>query len=49
MSLAITIVTTANRTRSFHQTAPERINEILESMQRCAQWFHQKSLVIAGS
>lgn len=49
MSLVITIVTTANRTRSFHQTEPERIKEILESMHRCAQWFHQKSLVVAGN
>lgn len=48
MSLVITIVTTANRTRRFHQAAPERISDILASMQRCAQWFQQKSLVIAG-
>ena len=48
MSLAITIVTTANRTRHFQQTDPARSAAILDSLQRCAQWFRQQSLIIVG-
>lgn len=48
MSLIITIVTTANRTRSFHQNDPAQITAILDSIQRCAQWFRQHSLIIVG-
>ena len=37
MSITLTIVTTANRTRRFKQSDPVRITEILESLKRCAQ------------
>jgi len=48
MSLAITIVTTANRHRRFVQTEPAQVNHILESLQRAAQWFKQPTLVIVS-
>ena len=48
MSLVITIVTTANRTRRFQQRDPACIADILGSLQRCAQWFRMQSLVIVG-
>lgn len=48
MSLSITIFTTANRMRSFQQSDPARIAAILDSLQRCAQWFRQQSLIIVG-
>jgi hypothetical protein len=48
MSLAITIVTTANRTRRFFQTDPARVAEILESLRRCGQLFSSHSLVIVA-
>lgn len=49
MSLTITLVTTANRTRRFQQADPARSAAVLDSMQRCAQWFRQQSLVIIGN
>jgi hypothetical protein len=48
MSLVITIVTTANRTRTFQQNDPAQIAAVLDSLQRCAQWFRLQSLVIVG-
>ena len=48
MSLAITIVTTANRTRRFFQTDPARVREVLESLKRCGQLFSGHSLVIVA-
>ena len=48
MSITITIVTTANRTRRFKQSDPVRINEILESLRRCAQLFSSRSLVVVS-
>jgi hypothetical protein len=48
MALAITIVTTANRTRRFFQTEPGRIEGILESLRRCGQLFTNPSLVIVA-
>ena len=48
MSITITIVTTANRTRRFKQTDPQRINEILESLKRCTQLFTGRSLVVVS-
>lgn len=48
MSITITIVTTANRTRRFIQSDPARINEILESLQRCSQLFSNRSLVVVS-
>lgn len=48
MSLAITIVTTANRTRRFFQTDPQRVTAILESLRRCNQLFSGASLVIVS-
>jgi len=48
MTLSITITTSANRTRSFQQTDPARSAAILDSLQRCAQWFRQQSLIIVG-
>lgn len=49
MSLTITLVTTANRTRRFQQSDPKAIADILDSLKRCAQWFRQHVLVIAGT
>lgn len=46
MSLAITIVTTANRTRRFFQTDPARVTGILESLKRYNQLFTNSALVI---
>ncbi len=48
MSIILTLVTTANRTRRFKQSDPQRITEILESLGRCAQLFSQRSLVVAA-
>jgi hypothetical protein len=48
MSLAITIVTTANRTRRFFQADPARVADILESLRRCGQLFTNHSLVIVA-
>ena len=48
MSITITIVTTANRTRRFTQSEPARIGEILESLKRSAQLFSQRSLIIVA-
>jgi hypothetical protein len=47
MSLAITVVTTANRRRRFFQTDPGRCAEILASLGRAAQLFGGPPLVIA--
>jgi hypothetical protein len=44
MSITITIVTTANRTRRFTQSDPARVSEILDSLRRCAQLFSSRSL-----
>lgn len=48
MSIAITVVTTANRKRRFVQTDPVHTNGILESLKRAAQWFKQNTLVIVS-
>ncbi len=48
MSITITIVTTANRTRRFKQSDPQRINEILESLKRCSQLFASRSLIVVS-
>lgn len=48
MSLVITVVTTANRMRTFQQTDPARIAAVLDSLQRSAQLFRQQSLIIVG-
>lgn len=48
MSLAITIVTTANRTRRFFQTDPARVTGILETLKRCNQLFTNSALVIVA-
>ena len=48
MSLAITIVTTANRTRRFFQTDPARISEIIESLKGGPHFFDDRMLVIVG-
>lgn len=49
MSVTITLVTTANRTRRFQQSEAKEVAEILDSLKRCTQWFHQRVLVIAGA
>jgi hypothetical protein len=49
MSLAITIVTTANRTRRFVQSDPAQIGNILDSLQRAAQWFKQGTLIVVSN
>ncbi|HEX6736032.1 MAG TPA: hypothetical protein VF096_14590 [Azonexus sp.] len=48
MSLVMSIVTTANRTRRFTQTDPAQIAEILGSLKRAAIIFSARSLVVAG-
>ena len=48
MSITITIVTTANRTRRFTQSDPARVSEILESLQRSAQLFANRSLIVVA-
>jgi hypothetical protein len=48
MSLAITVVTTANRTRRFYQTDPAKVSVILGSLKRCGQLFTNASLVIVS-
>lgn len=49
MSLAITIVTTANRKRRFVQTDPAQIGHILDSLKRAGQWFKQPNLIIVSN
>ncbi|MDD2743580.1 MAG: hypothetical protein PHV02_15045 [Rhodocyclaceae bacterium] len=48
MSITLTIVTTANRSRRFKQSDPARITEILESLKRCAQLFSNRSLIVVS-
>jgi hypothetical protein len=48
MSITITIVTTANRTRRFTQTDPARVSEILDSLKRCTQLFSNRSLIVVS-
>ncbi len=48
MSITLTIVTTANRTRRFTQSDPARIGEILDSLQRCSQLFSKRSLIVVA-
>jgi len=48
MSITITIVTTANRTRRFTQSDPARVSDILESLKRCTQLFSSRSLVVVS-
>jgi len=48
MSITLTIVTTANRSRRFKQSDPARIAEILENLRRCAQIFSNRSLIIVS-
>ena len=48
MSITITIVTTANRTLRFTQSAPQQISEILASLQRCTQLFSNRTLVVVS-
>lgn len=48
MSLAMSIVTTANRIRRFTQADPARIEEILASLRRTAQLFSGRSLIVVG-
>jgi hypothetical protein len=47
MSLAITVVTTANRHRRFFQTDPERCAEMLDTLRRAGNLFSGAPLVIA--
>jgi hypothetical protein len=49
MSLAITIITTANRHRRFVQSDPVQVGHILDSLKRAAQWFSQPTLVIVAN
>ena len=48
MSITITIVTTANRTLRFTQSAPEPVGEILASLRRCTQLFSNRTLVVVS-
>jgi len=48
MSITITIVTTANRTRRFTQSDPARVSEVLDSLKRCAQIFSNRTLVVVS-
>jgi hypothetical protein len=47
MSLAITVVTTANRRRRFFQTDPALCAEMLDTLQRAGNLFSGPPLVIA--
>jgi hypothetical protein len=48
MSITITIVTTANRSRRFTQSDPARVSEILDSLKRCTQLFSNRSLIVVS-
>lgn len=49
MSIAVTIVTTANRTRRFTQTDDASIKEILDSLRRSGQMFTNRTLIIGSA
>jgi hypothetical protein len=49
MSIAVTIVTTANRTRCFTQTDEASIKEVLESLRRSGQLFSNRTLIIGSA
>jgi hypothetical protein len=48
MSIAITIVTTANRTLHFKQSDPTHVDEILSSLRRCNNLFTNRTLVVVS-
>jgi hypothetical protein len=48
MSIAITIVTTANRTLHFKQSDPTHVEEILSSLRRCNNLFTNRTLVVVS-
>jgi len=48
MSIAITIVTTANRTRRFTQTDEACIQGVLDSLKRSGQLFSNRTLIIGS-
>lgn len=48
MSIAITIVTTANRTLHFKQSDPAHVEEILSSLRRCNNLFTNRTLVVVS-
>ena len=48
MSTHINIVTTANRTLRFTQSAPAQVSEILASLRRCTQLFSNRTLVVVA-
>jgi hypothetical protein len=49
MSIAVTIVTTANRTRRFTQADEAGIQEILESLRRSGQLFSARTLIVGSA
>jgi hypothetical protein len=48
MSINVTIVTTANRTRRFTQTDSASIQDILDSLRRAGQMFSNRTLIIGS-
>ena len=48
MPIAVTVVTTANRTRRFIQTDENSIQAILSSLKRAGQMFSERSLIIGS-
>lgn len=48
MSITVTIVTTANRTRKFVQTDDAAIQEILATLRAWGQLFAQRTLIVAS-
>ena len=48
MAINISIITTANRARSFKQESPESINQLLEGLKRSANIFSGKPLIIGS-
>jgi hypothetical protein len=49
MSIAINVITTANRTRCFTQHDDARINEILGNLGRCGQLFPSRALIFGST
>lgn len=49
MSIAINVITTANRTRCFTQQDDDRIHEILSSLRHCGQLFSSRVLIFGSA
>ena len=49
MSISISVITTANRTRRFKQDSAENINHLLDGLKRSANIFSGKPLIIGST